>query len=403
MGLERHDRDAAQRRPIVQAAGAVTGNSRNSRRHPTDVHVEWDPVTVDDGRFYHQGKDTDFSVPALSTIVAEALGVTDEGINRFCSLQDREHVSRTRRPSRPVRWALSLTTVNSGVPHCSRGRTARSLNNRGAEKSRLEGAERRRPRSLDLEQQQPSRGRLERAQSPSPKGRLARRTLRGIHVHFQLANLYEARSGPRHRASDLRRAELAGVTFRGISSEGRTRAHRGESPGGGPLQEPARRFRQANLEEANLHEVSRKVGPQRDATQPSKPSRGSSQWSESVEKPGRSEPCSNLKKRTFEGRISIWRTFRGLAFQGEPSSKPPPGELFRGGPPIREPCFCQPQWDGHGSEPSTLRVDLRPDCDPEFVWSTPNLADRICPHAPHRRRTIAQLAERSHRLDTCPV
>ena len=32
-------------------------------------------MTVDDGRFYHQGKDTDFSVPALSTIVAEALGV----------------------------------------------------------------------------------------------------------------------------------------------------------------------------------------------------------------------------------------------------------------------------------------------------------------------------------------
>ena len=35
-------------------------------------------MTVDDGRFYHQGKDTDFSVPALSTIVAEALGVTDD-------------------------------------------------------------------------------------------------------------------------------------------------------------------------------------------------------------------------------------------------------------------------------------------------------------------------------------
>ena len=47
--------------------------------NPTDVRVEWDPnVTVDDGRFYHQGKDTDFSVPALSTIVAEALGVTDD-------------------------------------------------------------------------------------------------------------------------------------------------------------------------------------------------------------------------------------------------------------------------------------------------------------------------------------
>ena len=35
-------------------------------------------MTVDDGRFYHQGKDTDFSVPALSTIVAEALGVADD-------------------------------------------------------------------------------------------------------------------------------------------------------------------------------------------------------------------------------------------------------------------------------------------------------------------------------------
>ena len=46
---------------------------------PTDVHVEWDPnVTVDDGRFYHQGKDTDFSVPALSTMVAEALGIADD-------------------------------------------------------------------------------------------------------------------------------------------------------------------------------------------------------------------------------------------------------------------------------------------------------------------------------------
>ena len=46
---------------------------------PTDVDIEWDPdVTVDDGRFYHQGKDTDFSVPALSTIVAEALGVADD-------------------------------------------------------------------------------------------------------------------------------------------------------------------------------------------------------------------------------------------------------------------------------------------------------------------------------------
>jgi len=46
---------------------------------PTDVDIEWDPdVTVVDGRFYHQGKDTDFSVPALSTIVAEALGVADD-------------------------------------------------------------------------------------------------------------------------------------------------------------------------------------------------------------------------------------------------------------------------------------------------------------------------------------
>lgn len=46
---------------------------------PTDVEVEWDPdVTADDGRFYHQGKDTDFSVPALSTIVAEALGIADD-------------------------------------------------------------------------------------------------------------------------------------------------------------------------------------------------------------------------------------------------------------------------------------------------------------------------------------
>ena len=46
---------------------------------PTHVDVEWDPsITVDDGRFYHQGKDTDFSVPALSTIVAEALGVADD-------------------------------------------------------------------------------------------------------------------------------------------------------------------------------------------------------------------------------------------------------------------------------------------------------------------------------------
>ena len=43
---------------------------------PTDVHVEWDPnETVDDGHFYHHGKDTDFSVPVLSTIVAEALNI----------------------------------------------------------------------------------------------------------------------------------------------------------------------------------------------------------------------------------------------------------------------------------------------------------------------------------------
>lgn len=46
---------------------------------PTDVGIEWDPdATVDDGRFYHQGKDTDFSVPALSTMVAEALGIADD-------------------------------------------------------------------------------------------------------------------------------------------------------------------------------------------------------------------------------------------------------------------------------------------------------------------------------------
>ena len=29
-------------------------------------------------RHIHQGKETDFSVPALSTIIAEALGVTDD-------------------------------------------------------------------------------------------------------------------------------------------------------------------------------------------------------------------------------------------------------------------------------------------------------------------------------------
>lgn len=54
---------------------------------PTDVGIEWDPdVTVDDGRFYHQGKDTDFSVPALSTIVAEALGVADDSVSTDSAL-----------------------------------------------------------------------------------------------------------------------------------------------------------------------------------------------------------------------------------------------------------------------------------------------------------------------------
>ena len=62
---------------------------------PTDVHVEWDPnVTVDDGRFYHQGKDTDFSVPALSTIVAEALGVTDDSGSTDSALFKIENTCR---------------------------------------------------------------------------------------------------------------------------------------------------------------------------------------------------------------------------------------------------------------------------------------------------------------------
>lgn len=47
---------------------------------PTDVHVGWDAdVTVDDGRFYHHGKETDFSGLVLSTIIAEALNINDDG------------------------------------------------------------------------------------------------------------------------------------------------------------------------------------------------------------------------------------------------------------------------------------------------------------------------------------
>ena len=63
---------------------------------PTDVHVEWDPnVTVDDGRFYHQGKDTDFSVPALSTIVAEALGIADDSGSTDSALFKTVSISRS--------------------------------------------------------------------------------------------------------------------------------------------------------------------------------------------------------------------------------------------------------------------------------------------------------------------
>ena len=47
---------------------------------PTDVQVDWDPdVTADDGRFYSQGEHTDFSSPSLSSVVAQALGIDDDG------------------------------------------------------------------------------------------------------------------------------------------------------------------------------------------------------------------------------------------------------------------------------------------------------------------------------------
>ena len=104
MGLERHDRNAAPRRSPDRSPRrfAVTGNSKVTATSPTDVHVEWDPnVTVDDGRFYHQGKDTDFSVPALSTIVAEALGIADDSGSTDSALQDRQHrcLSKSLTPS----------------------------------------------------------------------------------------------------------------------------------------------------------------------------------------------------------------------------------------------------------------------------------------------------------------
>ena len=64
---------------------------------PTDVDIEWDPdVAVDDGRFYHQGKDTDFSVPALSTILAEALGIADDSGSTDSALFKIENTDASR-------------------------------------------------------------------------------------------------------------------------------------------------------------------------------------------------------------------------------------------------------------------------------------------------------------------
>ena len=80
--MERHDGDVAPRpsphRPSRWSALPLK-LKKLTATSPTDIEVEWDPdVTADDGRFYHQGKDTDFSVPALSTMVAEALGIADD-------------------------------------------------------------------------------------------------------------------------------------------------------------------------------------------------------------------------------------------------------------------------------------------------------------------------------------
>ena len=68
---------------------------------PIDVDVEWDPdVVVDDGRFYHQGRNTDFGVPALSTIVAEALGIADDSGSTDSALFKIENSDASRSPSR---------------------------------------------------------------------------------------------------------------------------------------------------------------------------------------------------------------------------------------------------------------------------------------------------------------
>jgi hypothetical protein len=73
MAMLRHAEDLIDRSGGRRCHGKLTATS------PTDVDIEWDlDVAVDDGRFYNRGKDTDCGVPALSTIVAEVLGVADD-------------------------------------------------------------------------------------------------------------------------------------------------------------------------------------------------------------------------------------------------------------------------------------------------------------------------------------
>lgn len=72
MAMLRHAEDLIDRSGGRRCHGKLTATS------PTGVDIKRDPDgTVDDGRFYNRGKETDFSVPAVSTIVAEALGVAN--------------------------------------------------------------------------------------------------------------------------------------------------------------------------------------------------------------------------------------------------------------------------------------------------------------------------------------
>ena len=83
---------------------------------PTKVHVEWDPdVTVDDDRFYHQGKEHRFQLARLEHDRRRGPRCRQrQWINRLCSHQDREHWWQSNRLNPSPKLASKLTLGRTG-------------------------------------------------------------------------------------------------------------------------------------------------------------------------------------------------------------------------------------------------------------------------------------------------